>query len=221
MQRLIDVAAAGAFALLALWAAWRLAACVDSPARCVLVALCAILGWIVADFLSGLVHWAGDSWGSIRTPFIGPWFIRPFREHHSDPQAMTRHAFIETNGASCLASLPPLAVAALLPVEGHASAFAQSLLFFTALGMLVANQCHKWAHADPARLGPLVRGAQRLRLVLSPEHHRLHHAQPFDSHYCTASGWMNIPLNAIGFFRVLEYVIGKTCGAVPRNPETQ
>ena len=131
---------------------------------------------------------------------------------------MTRHDFIETNGASCVAALPPLAAAALLPVEGQASAFAQALLFFSALGLLLANQCHKWAHADPAQLGPLVRGVQRLRLVLSPAHHRLHHAKPFDSHYCTASGWLNVPLGAIGFFRLLESVIGKVCGATPRRP---
>ena len=209
MLRRIEIAATAAFGVLALWVAARLAGSLDSPAHGARVALCAILGWIVADFLSGLAHWAGDTWGSERTAFFGPWFIRPFREHHSDPQAMTRHDFIETNGASCLGSLPALAAAALLPAGGNAVAFAQALLFFTALGMLLANQCHKWAHSEPQRLGSLIRIAQRLRLVLSPEHHRQHHAPPFDSHYCTASGWMNLPLNASRFFRLLEAVIRK------------
>ncbi len=221
MQRLVEAAAVALFALLALWAAVRLASATETPARAALVALCAILGWIATDFLSGMAHWAGDTWGSVRTPFIGPWFIRPFREHHDDPKAMTRHDFIETNGASCFGALPLLAVAALLPVEDHAAAFLQALLFFTALGSLLANQCHKWAHADASQLGPLVSGAQRLGLVLPPVHHRLHHARPFDTHYCTASGWMNVPLNAIGFFRALEYVIGKTSGVVPRAPEAR
>jgi len=220
MQRPIDVAAAGAFALLGLCVAWRLATDIDSSARGALVALAAVLGWLAADFLSGLAHWAGDTWGSTRTPLVGRWFIHPFREHHSDPAAMTRHDFIETNGSSCIAALPLLGVAALLPVDDSAAAFAHALLFFTALGMLVANQCHKWAHVEPSRLGRLVRGAQRLRLVLSPEHHRQHHAPPFDSHYCTASGWMNLPLNATGFFRALEHCIARASGALPRDPRS-
>lgn len=221
MQRLIDVAATGAFALLAACVAWQLALGVDSAARGALLGLGAVLGWIVADFLSGVAHWAGDTWGSTRTPLVGRWFIHPFREHHSDPAAMTRHDFFETNGSSCIAALPLLAVAALMTVADPAAALTHALLFFTALGMLAANQCHKWAHVHPSRLGRLVRAAQRLRLVLSPEHHRHHHARPFDTHYCTASGWMNAPLNAIGFFRALEYVIARASGAVPRDAEAQ
>lgn len=35
------------------------------------IAIAALCGIITADFGSGLVHWAADSWGSIELPILG------------------------------------------------------------------------------------------------------------------------------------------------------
>src|SRR5215510_3881027 len=194
-RRLIDTAAVAAFAVLAALAGYRFIAYVDLPGPLVLAAMLA--AWIATDLFSGLVHWGFDSFGSIRTPILGRQFIQPFREHHVDERAITRHGFAETNGASCLAAFPAVGAAALVPLASPAWGFAQAFLLFGALGVLATNQCHKWAHSDPARVPRAVRLAQRLRLVLRPEEHRRHHMHPFDTHYCTASGWLNAPLNAL------------------------
>jgi len=206
-QRAIESLAIAAFAVLAGWSLVRLGRALDSPMQGSVVAAALVCGWLAADLFSGLVHWGLDSWGSVHTPVLGPHFIRPFREHHWDPKAMTQHDFVETNGASCIASLPVLAATAALPLASTGPLFLQALLLFTALGVLLTNQCHKWAHMPAERIPPAARMAQGCRLILRPEVHHRHHVRPFDSHYCTASGWLNHPLETLGFFRTLERLI--------------
>jgi len=195
-QRLLERGAIFAFALLTAWSVWRLAVAAEWSFFPVLL-VAAPIGWLASDLLSGLLHWAFDSWGSVNTPLVGNAFIRPFREHHVDPQAMTRHDFVETHGASCLAALPLLAATSLVPLESVAAFFAQALLLSLALGALATNQCHKWAHMDHGSTPAAVRWAQRCRLVLPRWQHELHHTPPFDSHFCVSSGWFNAPLNAL------------------------
>src|SRR6185295_14577331 len=100
------------------------------------------LGWLCADFASGVMHWFADTFFEEDTPGIGRLLIQPFREHHRDPLAMTHHGFLELTGNSCLV---------LLPVAGSPAAFSVSpaahtaLLAFT-LGLFATNLFHKWAH---------------------------------------------------------------------------
>ena len=194
-QRVLEACAIGAFAALAGWSLWRLALAVGWYFPAVVLAA-AVCGWLLVDLLSGLLHWAFDCWGTLRTPVLGNAFIRPFREHHADPQLITTHDFVELNGASCIVCLPILVAACLMPLTPRAWIALQALLLFTSLGALITNQCHQWAHADPATTPQVVRWAQRHRLILQPAQHRLHHTAPFDSHFCMASGWLNAPLNA-------------------------
>lgn len=35
------------------------------------IVIAALCGIITADFVSGLVHWAADTWGSIELPILG------------------------------------------------------------------------------------------------------------------------------------------------------
>ncbi len=182
-MRFIEISSIALFVVLALLNAFFLAV----PAWFIPLAVPA--GWLLADLFSGLVHWALDTFGSVRTPLLGPAFIRPFREHHADPLAMTRHDFIEVNGASCLGCLPLLLLAPLL------HAFLQATVLFTCVGVMFTNQCHKWAHVENPP--SFVRALQQLGLILGAREHRLHHTPPYNSHFCTANGWLNRPLNTL------------------------
>jgi len=173
-----------------------------------------LLAVLSADFLSGLVHWAGDTWGTEEWPLIGNSLIRTFREHHTDQTAITRHGFVETNGAQALTSLwiPMLA----LWLERYSSFWG---LYFGMLALFMActGQIHKWAHQERAPV--VVRWLQKAKLLLGAEHHQGHHTAPFTKSYCITFGWMNRTLDGIRFFRATERVITWMTGAEPRAYE--
>jgi plasmanylethanolamine desaturase len=172
------------------------------------LAITVLLAYIASDIISGIVHWAGDTIGHEKVWFLGPNFIRPFREHHVDQKLITRHDFIETNGNNCIVVLGPLALAfLLLPPEENFRFLACVFVAFLGLFVVGTNQFHKWAHADhPPRIA---RPLQRLGLILSPTHHEIHHTVPHHKHYCITVGWMNPVLNGIRFFRAAEWMIAQ------------
>jgi hypothetical protein len=173
-------------------------------------------GYLAADVISGTVHWLADTWGRTDMPVLGKTLLRPFREHHVDPLAITRHDFIETNGNNCLVSVGPLFAVLFLP-QAHDkpfNLFFAAFLGSSALWVLATNQFHKWAHmASPP---PGVSTLQRLHLILPPEHHAIHHTAPFNRYYCITVGWMNWPLHVVRFFPTLELLITWATGALPR-----
>ena len=185
--------------------AYRVTAATHGLGDVIGIALAAVLGYVVTDLLSGVVHWAGDTVGDESTPIFGPNFVRPFRFHHVDPEDITRHDFVETNGNNCIVVSPVLLLEMLLlPRQTGVLFFISVVIACTALFVFCTNQFHKWAHMkNPA---PWVRMLQRAHLILSREHHVVHHTSPRDKYYCITVGWMNPLLDKIHFFRFLEKV---------------
>ena len=185
----------------------RVPAAIHSSFGWIGLGITVLAAYIASDVISGIVHWAGDTIGHEQVPFLGPNFIRPFREHHTDQKDITRHDFIETNGNNCIVVLAPLFGAYLLAPRGGFGFFAAAFVAFLGLFVVATNQFHKWAHDDsPPRVA---RPLQRWGLILSPQHHDIHHAAPHDKHYCITAGWMNPVLNGLHFFRGLEWLIAR------------
>lgn len=214
-HRVYEIAASSAAICMFSWLVYRLA---KSPAISGWwVPLALFLGILGADFISGFVHWAFDSWGSLDTPVLGRLAIRTFREHHSDQKSITRHDFIETNGhniglGGIVSVAGVLAVGADHPSFGRT--FAGMCLCAMAVFVGMTSQIHKWAHQDTPSAP--IRFLQRMHLILTPEHHAIHHAAPYDKNYCITMGWMNGPLRAIRFFPTLERMITGLTGVIPR-----
>jgi ubiquitin-conjugating enzyme E2 variant len=156
--------------------------------------LAAGLGLALADLVSGLVHWAFDTLGSPETPFWGPVFIKPFRDHHTDPLGITRHGFISNVGTTGLGAFPFVAGLQLLVLPAPQSVAPVWVLAVLGIWVFVAfslltNQIHRWAHEPRAQVPAVIRAIQRTGLILSAPHHQRHHTAPYDDCYCITTGW--------------------------------
>ncbi len=202
-----DAIAVAGFALLFSvdTAAWWRAASAHGELAIALVAL--PLGVALADLVTGVIHWAGDTFFDEDTPVLGPRWIRPFREHHRDPLAITHHGFFEVSGNNCWLLLGVLgamhAVGPALESAGGRLAWAALLAF--CLSVAVSNQLHRWAHAEaPPRP---VRWLQRCRMALPPRVHDRHHNGLHDRAFCVTTGWCNALLDRLDLFHRLEKVL--------------
>lgn len=175
------------------------------------------LAWVAADFVSGIVHWLADTWGSEKFPILGPRFIRPFRVHHDTPTSFLECNFFDTNGDTCLIAVPILISLFWLPLNTH---WGISVLTFGVCFCAFAvptNQIHQWAHMPHSPRW--VRFLQRCGIVLSNEEHARHHTLPYEGHYCITTGFCNRWLERVRFFRGLEWLITAVTGVPARSEE--
>jgi hypothetical protein len=175
-----------------------------------LALILAVFAYLAADFLSGFVHFLADNFGSYNTPILGPNFIEPFREHHIDPKGIVGHDFVDANGNNSLASLPfMLIVWVFVPLDTSYYGYLFGIFFlFLLLAAFLTNQFHKWAHMEvpPAFVGWL----QARGVILSREHHDIHHESPYDTYYCITAGFWNPLLDRIRFFERVERLIRRS-----------
>jgi ubiquitin-conjugating enzyme E2 variant len=175
-----------------------------------------LLGLLLADFISGLFHWGFDTWGSESTPLLGRTLVRTFREHHTDPRAITHHDYVETNGTNALAGVA-LGCAGLAlgsPRGSFGDALAAVTFVAASAGIAWTSQVHKWAHEE--RPPVWVARLQRAGVLLRPGHHAVHHRAPHVRAYCITCGWLDPLLERVRFFEALERAVVSLTGARPR-----
>lgn len=154
---------------------------------------------IIADFITGLVHWAEDSYA---TPVYEPFddlVVHPNILHHADPMHFTMgdvwHRNYHTFGLAAV-------VCAILYPFGLLTWQVGLTAFLASMG----NEIHAWSHKRPKNT--LIRLLQDMKLLISPEQHAKHHRKPYDKCYCTITNWVNPILDGLHFWRALEWIIG-------------
>jgi len=142
-----------------------------------LLAVTSVAGCILAaDFLTGLVHWAEDTWlAPGRSVLLDRFIIDDNVEHHRRPGAIRSGSYLSTNGVTLVLS----AIAAAGLALGHVTAWQPYLIV---LLLSHSNQVHKWAHGSNV---PYVVGAlQRWGVLQAAAHHAGHQKAPYGTRYC-------------------------------------
>ena len=185
-----------------------------------------ILGLFIADFVSGLLHWAFDTWFDEEN-----WFFRDIvlivREHHIRPKQIFEYRFSKEVGRSSWVALLLtgwgfiVALVAWPNGAGPAATLAVVMGLVVSAGVVMMYECHKHFGHNP-RPGRLLRTLQAMHLVLSPKHHIAGHHRPnFDQDYCLINGWADRTLGALGVWRGLEKLVSVATGAEPRRNDRE
>lgn len=161
--------------------------------------------WMLADFLTGLVHWAEDVFLNEETKFE---FLNQIKEdndfHHIKPTAMLFHSYWGNINTSAPFTIP-------LSISLYFSG-APLVLWLAVFFATFANITHRWAHTPRRQIPKIVVKIQKTGLFISPRHHNEHHFKPgglvakrdANKHFCPMTNYLNPILDRIGFFRRLK-----------------
>lgn len=169
-----------------------------------------VLGVVLADLISGIVHWFEDTYGDPKWPIIGKTVIEPNIVHHDDPLKFTKAGFWKRNRA----------VFAVLLVIGGAFAAAGWLNVLSVTTIVVgafAGEAHRWAHLKKDEVPRVVRALQEAKILQTAQHHWAHHRAGFNTHYCTITNAVNPTLDGLRVFRVIEGLVEGLTGIKPRT----
>lgn len=155
-----------------------------------------LTAWLMADLVTGLIHWWEDRYAQPHWPILGDLVAKPQELHHTDPSAFLAGRYLFRNSTS------------LIPAAAFAMIFAGLGWWWWVLVTAFAsqaNEIHCWAHRG--QRGRLIQVLQGTGILQDPRSHGWHHKHPFDRSYCVMSNWLNPVLDALHFWRGLEWLV--------------
>lgn len=183
------------------------------------VLLAVLAALYCADLVSGLLHWAFDTWFNEHIGFVRRMVLQ-VREHHIYPNRIFDIHFTHDAGTLSWIALiltAPVLAWALLGADATSALAAYAIVSASVFSVVLVFmlETHKCGHRP--RNPPAVRLLQRCGLLLSVPHHIRHHSGNHDVNYCIVNGWADRTLGRLGLFRSLEWLVGRLADATPQE----
>jgi ubiquitin-conjugating enzyme E2 variant len=164
---------------------------------------------LLADFVSGFVHWAEDAYARPATPLLGR-IAQDNLRHHWRPREFLARSWLQSSWDLVLGG-------ALVINAAAATGWLSWHVVLFAVLVANANQIHKWAHMNRSELPWIVGVLQRLYLLQNARHHGRHHAGTRTTHYCVITNFLNPLLEEVSLWSRLEAAIERWVGFRRRN----
>lgn len=159
------------------------------------------LGWLIADFLSGFVHWVEDRLLPEGLPILDDLVVQPNILHHEKPNIFLLHNIWQRNWTAWL-------VVILVAIPWYLI-FGFGWIFLGALlGGFAASEVHARAHFGYDN-PEFIRVLQRIGFIQSPAEHARHHRGNHDRCYCVLTNYCNPVLDAFDLWSALEFLLSK------------
>lgn len=157
---------------------------------------------VFADLLSGIVHWLEDTYGNPNSKFlgIGKHIVVPNLVHHFKQRELIKGRWYDRIWTSAVFLLILLAVL-------YAFGLTSRIVYITFAIAVWGNEIHCWSHRTPQENGKIITFLQRYYIVQSPKQHAKHHKAPYSGNYCAMTPFLNPILEAIYFWRILEFLL--------------
>lgn len=168
-----------------------------------------ILAYFISDLLIGIYHWIKDTYFSPFTPFIGRSHIWNSRLHHIEPQSITEINDWDIFKDSALWTALWIS---LWCYFDNITVFKCTLFIIISLNDIV----HKYAHMRD-NIPLIIYYLQKYYIIQSYHQHHEHHISPHDNNYCPITPYLNILLEKIKLWKLLEYCIEYLFSIKPRN----
>ena len=158
--------------------------------------------WLLADFITGVVHWWEDAYGDPRWKILGPYIVQPNLEHHRNPRAMVHGTYWSRISFSLYTAI---ILAILFYFCGWHSWRMVICLLFCSQG----NEVHAIAHRTNEENGKFFVFLQKTWLMQGKRTHGWHHKAPYDTNFCVMTEFLNPILNKINFWTKIEWFLLK------------
>jgi hypothetical protein len=158
--------------------------------------------WLLADFITGLVHWWQDTYGHPAMPILGKYLIAPNLIHHRDPRHMLKGSYWYRVGSSVAAFI--ILSVSLWFIGWHSWEMILCLAFASQ-----ANEIHAMSHRSDKENGKFARKMQKFGIFQRRKTHGWHHKAPYDTNFCVMTEFLNPFLNWLQFWSRTEMILRK------------